>query len=94
MNARTPHESPAKDLGFLVWDKVERGRLFVLPNAQCWVGPATDQQCGVCEQRIRDANECEVTGPDGSVFAHLACHMAWARESQVRRHKSGSAAPS
>jgi hypothetical protein len=90
MNDRTAHESPAKDLDFLVWDKVERGRLFVLPNAQCWVGPATDQQCGVCEQRIRDADECEVTGPDGSVFAHLACHMAWARESQVRRQRAGS----
>jgi hypothetical protein len=82
------------NLDWLVWDKMERGRLFVLPDGQCWVGPVTGQQCGVCEQRIQDASECEVDGPDGSVFAHLACHTAWARESQARRHKSGSAAAS
>ena len=85
---------PRMDLGWLVWDKMERGGLFVLPDARCWAGPATGQPCVVCEQRIQDANECEVAGPDGPVFAHLACHTAWSRESQVRRERPGSIAPS
>jgi hypothetical protein len=82
------------DLGWLVWDKVERGKLFVLPDSHCWAGPATGQQCVVCEQRVQDGNECEVAGPDGPVFAHLTCHTAWARESQVRRQKPDSTAAS
>jgi hypothetical protein len=44
----------------------------------------------VCEQPVQGGNECEVAGPDGPVFAHLACHTAWSRESQVRRQKPGS----
>jgi hypothetical protein len=75
------------DVGWLVWDKMERGRLFALPDPKCWAGPATGQPCAVCEQRIQDGNECEVVGPDGPVFAHLACHAAWTRESQVRRER-------
>jgi len=39
------------------------------------------------EQPIQDATECEVAGPDGPVFTHLACHTAWAQESQVRRER-------
>ena len=89
MNERTP-----QNLGFLVWDKVERGRLFVLPDTQCWFGPGTGQQCAVCEQRIQDASECEVAGPGGPAFAHLACHTAWSRESQARRHRPNPAAAS
>jgi hypothetical protein len=81
-------ESRAKNLGWLVWDKMERGRLFLLPDAQCWVGPVTGQQCVVCEQGIQGGSECEVTGLDGPVFAHLACHKAWSRESHVRRQRS------
>jgi hypothetical protein len=76
------------NLGWLVWDKMERGRLFLLPDSRCWAGPVTGQQCVVCEQRIEEANECEVAGPDGPVFAHLACHTAWSRESYVRRERS------
>ena len=79
----------AMDLGRLVWDKVERGKLFVLPDSQSWAGPATGQLCIVCEERVQDGTECEVAGPDGSVFAHLACHIVWSRESQVRRQRSG-----
>jgi hypothetical protein len=41
----------------------------------------------VCEQPIHDPSECEVVGPDGPVFAHLACHTAWSLESQVRRQR-------
>jgi hypothetical protein len=48
----------------------------------------------VCEQHIQDANECEVAGPDGPVFAHLACHTAWSRESHVRRQRPPSTATS
>jgi hypothetical protein len=77
------------NLGWLVWDKMERGGLFVLPDPRCWTGPATGQPCVVCEQHIQDANECEVAGPDGPVFAHLACHTAWSRESHVRRQRPG-----
>jgi hypothetical protein len=98
MDERNPHagfdpapaESPAKDLGFLVWDKVERGRLFILPDPKGWAGPAAGHQCVVCEQRIHDPSECEVLGPDGPVFAHLACHTAWSLESQVRRQRPAS----
>jgi hypothetical protein len=82
------------DLAWLVWDKVERGRLFVLPDSRCWAGPATGRPCVVCEQPIQDATEIEAAGPDGPVFAHLPCHTAWSRESQVRRQKPGSIAPS
>jgi hypothetical protein len=79
------------NLGWLVWDKIERGRLFVLPDSQIWAGPATGKECVVCEQRIQEGNECEVASPtDGSVFAHLSCFKAWARESQVRRERPGS----
>lgn len=85
-------ELRAKNLGWLVWDKMERGRLFLLPDSHCWVTPATGQPCIVCDQRIQDAPECEVEGPDGSVFAHLACHTAWSRESYVRRQRPHSAA--
>ena len=85
-------ELRAKNLGWLVWDKMERGRLFLLPDSHCWVTPATGLQCIVCDQRIQDAPECEVEGPDGSVFAHLACHTAWSRESYVRRQRPHSAA--
>jgi hypothetical protein len=84
------------DLGWLVWDKVERGKLFVLPDSRAWDGPATGQQCIVCEERVQDSPECKVNGPDGPVFAHLACHIAWSRESQVRigRQKPDSPAAS
>ena len=82
------------DLGWLVWDKVERGKLFVLPDSRCWAGPATGQPCVVCEQRVHDGNECEVAGSDGPVFAHLQCHTAWSRESQVRRQRPPSIAAS
>jgi hypothetical protein len=82
------------DLNGLVWDKVERGRLFVLPDSRAWDGPATGQQCIVCEERVQDSPECKVNGPDGPVFAHLACHIAWSRESQVRRHRPNPAAAS
>jgi hypothetical protein len=79
------------DLGWLVWDKVERGTLFVLPDSQSWDGPATGQPCVVCEARVQDGTECEVVGPDGPVYAHLACYLTWSRESQVRvgRQKPG-----
>jgi len=87
-------ESRAKNLGWLVWDKMERGRLFLLPDPRYWAGTPTGQQCIVCEQGIQDAPECEVVGPDGPVFAHLACHKAWSRESYVRRQRPGSVAAS
>ena len=90
MDERTPHESPVTDLDLLVWDKVERGRLFLLPDPKCWAGPATGHHCVVCEQRIHDPSECEVVGPDGPVFAHLGCHTVWSLESQVRRQRPAS----
>jgi hypothetical protein len=87
------------NLGWLVWDKMERGRLFVLPDSQIWAGPATGKQCVVCEQRIQDGNEYEVAGPtDGSVFAHPLLQGLGARVTgparEARRHPrsvSGSA---
>jgi hypothetical protein len=50
------------DLGWLVWAKVERGTLFVLPDSQSWDGPATGQPCIVCEERVQDGPVCEVAG--------------------------------
>ncbi len=81
---------PRMELGWLVWDKVEHGKLFVLPDSHCWAGPATGQPCVVCEQPVQVGNECEVAGPNGPVVAHLTCHRAWSRESQVRRQRADS----
>jgi len=76
------------DPGWLAWDKVERGRLFILPSAQCWVGPVTGQQCGLCEQPIQDATECEVAGPMARCSL-ISRAIRWAQESQVRRERPG-----
>src|SRR5215813_13530167 len=61
----------------LVRDKLARNELFVLPRSKCWGGPMTGQVCVVCKRLIEDPVELEIQGPDGPVFAHVACYDIW-----------------
>jgi hypothetical protein len=81
-------------LGRIVFDKVARGTLFVLPDGQCCAIPATGQVCAVCDEPILNGIECGVIGPRGSVFAHTLCHSVWCQESQIRRRQRDSATTS
>jgi len=65
----------------LVRDKLARHELFVLPSSKCWGGPMTGQICVVCKRLIGDPVELEIEGPDGPVFAHVACYDIWHTES-------------
>jgi hypothetical protein len=84
--------SHPKDLLRIVWEGIEGGRLFVLPDSQSWAGPPTGQLCIVCERKIQAANEHEIVRPDGPVFAHVKCYAAWYHESEIRRNRPDSTA--
>ena len=74
---------PPYELGMLIRGKIKSGSLFVLPNAKCWAGPATGKKiCAACDETIIAGVECEVGGPNSSVFVHLICHSLWCKESQ------------
>ena len=76
----------------LVRDKITSGRLYMLPDAQCWIGPATGKVC-VVGVRIFGGAECEVGEPDSAVFAHLVCHSLWCQKSRNVREQDSTATP-
>lgn len=83
---------PPYELMCLVRDKITSGRMYMLPDAQCWIGPATGKVCVVCGVRIFGGAECEVGEPDSAVFAHLVCHSLWCQESRAQHREQDTAA--
>ena len=85
---------PPYELGCLVRDKLKSGKLFILPNAKCWAGPATGRvACAVCDEIIFGGVECEVGEPHSAVFSHLLCHSIWCQESRNLREQDSTATP-
>jgi len=85
--SEVPHW-PLDELEALVRDKVNRGALILLHDAQYWASPATGQRrCRVCSEAISRGNECEIPVPRGYVYAHLVCHHLWWRASEAFRSK-------
>src|SRR5215510_13557526 len=80
---------PLDELEALVRDKVNRGALILLHDAEYWASPATGyRRCRVCSETIWRGNECEIRVPRGYVYAHLVCHHLWWRESEAVRGKA------
>jgi len=67
----------------LVRNKLARHELFVLPSSKCGGGPMTGKICVACKRLIGDPVELEIQGPDGLVFAHVACYDIWHTESKA-----------
>ena len=83
---------PLDKLDALVRDKVNRGTLIVLHDAEYWASPATGQRrCRVCSEAISRGNECEIPVPRGYVYAHLVCHHLWWRASEAFRSSGADA---
>ena len=79
---------PLDELEALVRDKVNRGALLLLHDAEYWASPASGQRrCWVCSDTISRGNECEIHVPRGYVYAHLVCHHLWWRASEAFRSK-------
>src|SRR6266567_7882133 len=66
-------EPTPKDLGFLVWDKVEHGRLFLLPDPKCWAGPATGQQ----DREVSPSPHDQADRSLVNTQEHFTCHQHW-----------------
>src|SRR5215470_2728430 len=80
------HSEVLGELEALVRDRVNRGALMLLHDAEYWASPATGQrQCRVCSESISRGNECEIPVPRGHVYAHLVCHHLWWRASEAFR---------
>jgi len=78
---------PESELRSRVLQRLEDGRLPLVPSVDIVAGYGAGIKCDLCDLPIAaDEIEYDVTDPRSrkSLHFHMACHLAWQRECTLR----------